>query len=139
ADTINARLAQAGYRGSPMTTGLYRNPVHNTNFLGKTDHQFSRNDQLSARYSLYDVHSANSRGAGALNAATASAGLDNTDQTIAAGNIATLSVRTVNETRGQFTRSNLQALPKDPIGPPISMAGVASFVTVSGSPPEHPT
>jgi hypothetical protein len=31
-------------------------------FSGK-DHQFSRNDQFSVRYSLYDVHSNNSRGA----------------------------------------------------------------------------
>ena len=61
----------------------------------KLDHQFRQNDQFAVRYSLYDVSSANSRGAGALNAATASAGLDNTDQTIAFSNILTLSPRTV--------------------------------------------
>ena len=131
---INARLAASGYPGPPIYTGLYPNPVHNSNFLAKVDHQFSAKDQFSARYSLYDVHSANSRGAGGLSAASASAGLDNTDQTVAASNIATLSPRVVNETRAQFTHSSLQALPSDPIGPAVSISGVASFGTLSGSP-----
>ena len=45
-----------------------------------------------------------------------------------------LSSRTVNETRVQFTRGDLQALPTDPIGPAVSISGVASFGTLSGSP-----
>ena len=40
----------------------------------------------------------------------------------------------VNETRGQYTRSHLAALPTDPIGPAVSISGVASFGTLSGSP-----
>jgi hypothetical protein len=131
---INARLAAVGYQGPQISTGLYPNPVHNSNFLAKADHQFSRNDEFSVRYSLYDVHSDNSRGAGALSAPTASAGLDNTDQTVAVSNIATFSPRLVNETRGQFTRSDLKALPTDAIGPAVSISGVASFGTLSGSP-----
>ncbi len=132
--TINARLAAIGYPGSPITTGVYSNPVHTTNLLGKVDHLFNGHDQFSLRYSLYDVTSANSRGAGALNAPSASAGLDNIDQTMAFGNTLTLSPRTVNETRAQFTYSDLQALPSDPVGPAVSIAGVASFGTLSGSP-----
>jgi hypothetical protein len=131
---INARLSATGYLGPPIFTGLYPNPVHNTNFLAKIDHQFNPGDQFSIRYSLYDVHSRNSRGAGALSAASASAGLDDTDQTIAVSNIASLSSRMVDETRGQFTRSHLQAPPSDPIGPAVSISGVASFGTLSGSP-----
>jgi len=131
---INTRLAAIGYPGAKIATGLYPNPVHNSNFLAKLDHQFSAADQFSLRYSLYDVHSNNSRGAGALSAASASAGLDNTDQTIAVSNVVALSPTTVNETRGQFTHSNLQALPSDPIGPAVSISGVASFGTLSGSP-----
>jgi hypothetical protein len=131
---INAGLDADGYKGARIATGLFPNPVHNTNFLAKLDHQLSEHDQFSARYSLYDVHSDNSRGAASLSAVTASAGLDNTDQTIAFSNIATLSSRTVNETRGQFTYSNLHALPTDPIGPAVSISGVASFGTLSGSP-----
>ena len=131
---INARLDAAGYPGARIATGLYPNPVHSTNFLGKIDHQIGRADQFTARYSLYDVHSTNSRGAGALNSVTASAGLDDTDQTIAFSNVATLSARTVNETRGQFTRAHLSAPPTDPIGPAVTISGVAAFGTLSGSP-----
>ncbi len=86
------------------------------------------------RYSLYHVSSDNSRGAGGLNAVTASAGLDDTDQTMAVSNVATLSTHSVNETRGQFTYSTLSALPTDPIGPAVTISGVATFGTLSGSP-----
>ncbi len=131
---INARLQQAGYAGPQIATGLYPNPVHNSNGLAKVDHQFSARDEFSIRYSIYDVHSSNSRGAGALSAASASAGLDDTDHTLAVSNIATISSRLVNETRGQFTHSSLAALPSDPVGPAVSISGVASFGTLSGSP-----
>jgi hypothetical protein len=133
-DAINARLSATGYRGPLVATGLYPNPVHNSNGLAKLDHQFSRKHQASLRYSLYNVYSSNSRGAGGLNAATASAGLDDTDQTLAASDIATLSARTVLETRGQFTSSNLRALPADTVGPAVSISGVGSFGTLSGAP-----
>lgn len=131
---INTRLSAIGYPGAQISTGLYPNPVHNSNFLAKVDHQFNRKDQFSLRYSLYDVHSKNSRGAGALSAASASAGLDDTDQTVAVSNILTLSPATVNETRAQFTHSTLSALPSDGVGPAVSISGVASFGTLSGSP-----
>ena len=81
--TINARLAAVGYPGFPVTTGVYRNPVKSTHYLGKIDHQVSRKDQFSVRYSLYDVASLNARGAGGLNAPSASSSLDNLDHTIA--------------------------------------------------------
>jgi hypothetical protein len=131
---INARLAEAGYPGSPIATGVYPNPVHTTNFLGKVDHQFNGKDQFSVRYSLYDANSSNARGAGALSAFTASAGLDNLDQTIAVGNTVTLSPRTVNETRAQYAHGDLEAPPTDPVGPAVAIAGVASFGTLAGSP-----
>ena len=60
------RLDAVGYPGARIATGLFPNPVHNTNFLGKVDHQFGDSDQFSIRYSLYDVNSNNSRGAGGL-------------------------------------------------------------------------
>jgi hypothetical protein len=134
AAVINARLAAVHYPGLPVATGLYPNPVHTVNVLGKIDHQFSGQDQFNVRYSLYDVSSQNSRGAGALNAPSASAGLDNRDQAIAFSNTVTLSQRTVNETRAQFAHSDLAAPPTDPIGPAVSIAGVATFGTASGSP-----
>ncbi|HXA48649.1 MAG TPA: TonB-dependent receptor [Candidatus Acidoferrum sp.] len=133
-DAINARLSAIGYPGPRIATGIYANPVHSTNVLAKIDHQVSAKDQASLRYSLYDVNSVNSRGAGGLSAASASANLDNYDHTLAAGNVATLSANTVNETRGQVTWSNLQAPPSDPLGPAVSISGVATFGTLSGSP-----
>ena len=131
---INAHLTATGYQGPQISTGLYPNPVHNRNFFGKMDHQFTSTDEFSARYSLYDVDSANSRGAGALSAVSAAAGLLDLDQTVAASNIWTLTPRTVNETRTQFTDSNLTAKPNDSIGPAVSISGVASFGTLSMSP-----
>jgi hypothetical protein len=131
---INARLSAIGYPGSKISTGLYPNPVRSSNFLMKLDHEFNSKDQFSARYSLYDLTSKNARGAGGLSDASAAAGLDNIDQTFAASNILILSPRTVNETRAQFTYNNLTALPNDPIGPAVSIAGVGSFGTLSVSP-----
>ena len=131
---INARLAGVGYPGPLISTGNFRNPVHNQNLFAKVDHKFSDTDQFSAHYSLYHVDSINSRGAGGLSASTASANLFDTDQTIAASNVKTLSPRIVNETRMQFTNSNLSAPPSDPVGPAVSISGVASFGTLSGSP-----
>jgi hypothetical protein len=131
---INARLAAVGYPGSMVATGVFPNPVRSTNFLGKIDHQVSGSDQLTVRYSQYDVTSGNSRGAGALSAPSASAGLDNVDRAVSLSNTTTLSPKTVNETRAQFAYGNLQAPPSDPVGPAVSISGVASFGTLSGSP-----
>jgi outer membrane receptor protein involved in Fe transport len=132
--TINARLAEVGYPGASITTGNYENPVNSVNLLGKIDHAINDRDRLSVRYSLYDVDSKNSRGAGGQSASSASAGLDNRDQAVAFSNTLTLGARTVNETRAQFTNSNLLALPTDPIGPAVSIAGIASFGTLPSSP-----
>lgn len=134
AAAINAKLDGTGYAGMRLFTGLYPNPVHSTNLLAKTDHQIGGKDLLSLRYSLYDVQSGNSRGAGALSAVSAAAGLANTDHTLALGNVFTISARTVNETRAQWTHSRLLAAPNDPVGPAVSIAGVASFGTLSSSP-----
>jgi hypothetical protein len=131
---INSVLTASGYQGPKITTGLYPNPVHNSNFLAKVDHQFNPNDQFSIRYSLYDVDSSNSRGVGALSAISAAAGLHNRDQTIAASNIRILSPHLVNETRGQITVSTLDAPPNDLIGPAVTISGVASLGRLSGSP-----
>jgi hypothetical protein len=131
---IDARLAAIRYPGAPVTTGIYPNPAHSTNVFGKIDDRISGSDQLSVRYSEYDVTSTNSRGAGGISAPSASAGLDNADRVIAASNTWSLSPRTVNEARAQFAYGNLQAPPTDPVGPAVSIAGVAGFGTLSGAP-----
>ncbi len=89
---------------------------------------------MSVRYSLYDVRAENSRGAGALNAPSASAGLDNSDHAIAIGHVRTLTPTTVLETRGQFAYGDLQAPPTDPFGPAVSIQGVAGFGRLTGNP-----
>jgi hypothetical protein len=131
---INARLAAVGYPGAPVTTGVYPNPVTSRNYLAKLDRSVGPTDQFSARYSAYDVTSQNSRGAGGLNAPSASAALDNLDQSFAFSNTWSISPHTVNETRAQISHGSLKAPPTDPIGPAVSIAGVASFGTLSGSP-----
>jgi len=131
---INAKLAAAGYPGSSVDTGIYPNPVHSANALAKLDHHLNGADHLTFRYALYHVASDNSRGAGALNAPSASAGLDNVDHSLGFGNTWTLSPQTVNETRAQMVYSDLNALPTDLVGPAVSIAGVAAFGTLSTSP-----
>ena len=131
---INAKLLASGYPGSQIATGLYPNPVHNYNILGKIDHAFSADDNFAIRYSLYSVHSSNSRGSGGLGVVSAGTGLDSVDQTIAVSNVYKISSQTINETRGEFTNSDLKAPATDPVGPAVSISGVASFGTSSGSP-----
>ena len=131
---VNARLAAIGYPGALITTGIYPNPAHSVNVLGKVDHRVSAADQLSLRYSEYDVTSSNSRNAGGISAPSASAALDNTDRAVAFSNTWSVSSTTVNETRAQVVYGNLQAPATDAIGPAVSISGIAAFGTASGSP-----
>jgi hypothetical protein len=140
ADAINTTLKAVSYPGQSLNiaaatpTTIYPNPVRASNFFAKLDHKLNERDQLSARYSLYHVTSTNSRGAGGISYTSAAAGLEDLDQTIALSNVFTITPRTVNETRGQFTNSNLQAPANDPIGPAVSISGIANFGTLSSSP-----
>ena len=81
---INARLAAVGYPGSPVATGIYPNPVHSVNVLGQGRSSVQR--QRSVQRALQPVRRrrrATRAAPAALNAPSASAGLDNRDQTIA--------------------------------------------------------
>ena len=95
---------------------------------------------ISSRFDTACItsHRDNSRGAGALNAPSASAGLDNVDHSLAFGNTWTISPQMVNETRAQFVYSDLNAPPTDLIGPAVSIAGVASFGTLVQQPDQAP-
>jgi hypothetical protein len=134
AAAINAHLGAVNYGGAGVATGLYDNPVNATNVLAKIDQSFASRGLMSVRYSRYDVNSQNSRGAGGLSAASAAAGLDSADQVFAINNTVVLSPHTLLETRAQIVGSDLQAPPGDRVGPAVSIAGVASFGTSSGSP-----
>ena len=131
---INARLAAVGYGGPPVSTGIYPNPVETTHTLAKVDHHLNSGGQLSFRYSSYAANSDNARGAGGTSAPSASAGLDSLDQTLAAAAILVLSPNSVLETRGQIAKSDLEAPPTDPLGPAVSILGVAAFGRLSTSP-----
>jgi hypothetical protein len=115
ANLINAKLTNVGYQGPLVETGEYPNPVHMVNFLAKLDHQFSGRDLLSVRRLRRRFEQF--RGAGGLSAPSASAGLDNSRQTLAVSNTTTLSARTVNELRAQVAFSDPQAPPSDPDRP----------------------
>jgi hypothetical protein len=130
---IDARLAATAYPGAPVATGVYPNPVTSTLGLAKVDHEAGAH-QMSLRYSLYRVRADNSRGAGGLSASSASAGLDNTDHAVSLSDTWVLSARTVSETRVQLAHGDLEAAPTDPVGPAVSIAGTATFGTLSSSP-----
>ena len=134
---VNARLAAAGYQGSLIATGVYPIPIDSTNVLTKVDHQFSGRDQLVIRYGFYGLDSHNSRNGGGLVAATATTHLENSDHTVGVGNTLALSANTVLESRAQFAYSSLDAPPFDPVGPAVSIAGIASFGTSSGNPAQR--
>ena len=132
--TINNRLNAVGYNGPRITTGLAPASFDTTNFFARVDHKLGDRNQLSARYSLYHIRADNSRTVGGLNAVSRGSGLDDTDQTAQVSNVSTLSSRTLNEARFQFTHSRLNAPINDAIGPAVSISGVANFGTATSSP-----
>ena len=139
AAAINTRLQAVGYKAPLLTVGtgpttLYPTTAHTTNGFGRVDHQFSSQDQFNLRYSLYRLDSINARGAGSLAAVSYGTAVQDVNHTVAVSNIATLSPRTFNETRGQFTYDSLNAPPNDEVGPTVTISGVASFGRFSSSP-----
>jgi outer membrane receptor for monomeric catechols len=108
--------------------------VHSTNLLAKVDHTFSNRQQLSVRYSFYDVRSENSRGAGGFSAPSASSRLDNRDQNLAVSNTMSLGSRTLLETRAQLAHGDLQALRSHITGPAVNITTTAAFGRLSTSP-----
>ncbi len=142
ANAINGVLDSIGYRSPRLTTGVttgvttgeFPTTLDSTNYFVRLDHRLSDRNQLAARYSLYDVGSGNARSVGGLNAISRGSSLQNRDQTVAVNDVATLSERTINEARLQFTRSRLAAPVNDLIGPAINVSGIASIGTATGSP-----
>src|SRR4030095_12111422 len=131
---INNVLNKIKYAGPSISTGLVPTGYNTTNFLVRADHHINPENLLTARYSIYDIESLNARGVGGLSAASRGTGLENRDQTIALGDVATLSSRITNEARFQFTRSRLAAPVNDAVGPAITISGVANLGTSTSSP-----
>ncbi|MGB7923872.1 MAG: carboxypeptidase regulatory-like domain-containing protein [Pyrinomonadaceae bacterium] len=131
---INNRLSAVNYRGPRIETGVVPGGYDTTNFFARVDHRFNAANLFAVRYSLYDLSALNSRTVGGLNAVSRGTSLRDRDQTIMASNVTTVSPRTINEARFQFTRSRLQAPVNDEVGPAVNIAGVASFGTATFSP-----
>jgi hypothetical protein len=139
AAAIDAHLTATGYQAPllPIGTGptsLYPTTLHTDTAFLRGDHRFSERDQFNARYSFYKLSSINARGAGGLNAVSNGTSVYDTDHTIAASNIATLSPRTFNETRGQFIYDDLTAPPNDQIGPVVTISGLVTLGRSTSSP-----
>jgi hypothetical protein len=132
--TINDRLKAVGYGGSLIETGVVPGGYDSSNFFARVDHRFSSSNQLSARYSLYDISALNARNLGGLNAVSRGAGISDRDQTVAVNDVATLTPNVLNEARFQFTRSRLDAPVNDTAGPAVNISGVANFGTATFSP-----
>ncbi|HEY0385664.1 MAG TPA: TonB-dependent receptor, partial [Pyrinomonadaceae bacterium] len=132
--SINARLSAAAYRGPRIETGIVPGGTDATSFFARLDRKLGAANLFSARYSLYDIKASNARNVGGLNAVSRGTSLDNRDQTLAASNVTTISRRTLNEARFQFTRSRLSAPVNDDTGPAVNISGVSSFGTATFSP-----
>lgn len=132
--TINNRLNTVGYKGPRINTGVVPASFDTTNFFARVDHRLSDRNQLTARYSLYHITAENSRNVGGLNAVSRGAGIGNTDQTVQVSNITTISSRTLNEARFQFTNSRFAQPINDAVGPAVGISGVANFGTATFSP-----
>ncbi|MBD0371207.1 MAG: TonB-dependent receptor [Pyrinomonadaceae bacterium] len=131
---INSRLDSAGYQGPRIVTGAAAGGYDVTNFFARVDHRLTSSSLLTARYSLYDISSINSRTVGGLNDISRGTNLNALDQTAAASLVTTLSPKSMNEVRFQITRSRLRAPVNDAVGPAVNIQGVASFGTATFSP-----
>jgi hypothetical protein len=136
---INDHLNAIGFSGPRLSVGagdttLYPTAVHTDTAFLRGDHRFSDMDQFNARYSYYRLDSTNARGAGGLADVSYGTAVRDTNHTLAISNVATLSPRTFNETRGQFTYDSLEAPPNFGDSPAVSISGVATFGRFSSSP-----
>ena len=139
ATAINNRLTAVGYQAPLLpvaggSTTLYPTTLHTDTVFLRGDHRFSQTDQFNMRYSFYRLSSTNARGVGGLNEASIGTSIYDTNHTVAASNVATLSPNTFNETRAQFSYDDLTAPPNDQIGPAVTVSGVAVFGRSTSSP-----
>lgn len=131
---VNAVLEASGYRGPRVSTGAFSTGYDTANLFARLDHQVSAGHLLTGRYGLYSISSDNARTVGALNDQTRGTALDNRDQSVAVASVITTPSGIVNELRGQFWRSALDAPANDRVGPAVSIAGVANFGASTSSP-----
>ena len=134
AAAVNAALDAFGYGGPRVGSAGFPTGYDTTNVFGRLDHSGGKGTRVEARYSLYDVSSANARNVGGLNDVSRGTPLEDIDQTAAVSMLWTPSSSIFHEVRAQATRSRLDAPPNDVIGPAVNVSGVASFGTSTTSP-----
>ena len=132
--TINSVLDSMGVSGSRISTGQYGTGWDTTNVFVKTDFNLGDRQQLTTRYSFYDIASENARTVGGLNDVSRGTRLADRDGTFAVTHLITPSPRNLIESRFQFTRSRLSAPGNDVVGPAVNIAGVANFGASTTSP-----
>jgi hypothetical protein len=132
--SINNRLSQVGFSGPRLETGVVPGSFDTTNIFARVDHKLNDANQLTARYSFYQILAENSRSIGGLNSLSRGSGLSDRDQTWGLSNITSVSRGSLNEARFQFTHSSLAAPLNDRRGPAVSIAGVANFGAATSSP-----
>jgi hypothetical protein len=131
---INTTLDSLNYPGPRTSTGEYSTGWDTSNGFIKTDHHLTDRQQLTLRYSVYDIASDNARTVGGLNDTSRGTRLYDRDHSIAATHIATPSAHDLIESRFQFSRSHLSAPGNDQIGPAVNIAGIANFGASTSSP-----
>lgn len=139
ASAINQRLNAVGFTGPRLTVGtgpttLYPTTVHTDTAFLRADNRFSERDQFNVRYSYYRLNGINARGVGSLADVSYGTAVRDENHTVAVSNVATLSPRIFNETRGQFTYDSLDAPPNTDMSPAVTISGVATFGRFSSSP-----
>ncbi|MEW5975965.1 MAG: TonB-dependent receptor [Acidobacteriota bacterium] len=134
AEAINRRLDDVAYPGERVTTGEFPTGFVTTNLFGKIDSQLTPRHSLALRYNFYDIDSPNARAVGGLRALSQGTAILNRDQTGAVIVTSQLSSSAVNEFRALFTRARFALGINDPVGPAVSISGVANFGTATFSP-----
>ena len=134
--TIADTLARTGYAAAAPATGEFPTGYDTSNVFLRVDHVPASAARLAARYTFYDVASANARNVGGLNAVSRGTRLDNQDHA-AAATYSTTGARVVHEVRGQGTWSRLAAPANDPRGPAVNISGVANFGSSTSSPEQR--
>jgi hypothetical protein len=134
-DPQAVNLLQAA--GFAVEDGNVPYDVRSDALLAKVDHQLSRNQSLTMRYTYGDALNENIEPFGGQVARSRAASLDSTDNMFAASHAAIISSRVVNELRFQFARRDQTVQSLDPAcggpcvaddqgGPTVEIVGVAS-------------
>ena len=132
-DGTAAAVLTAG--GFPVETGLVPYEQDRAELVARGDHYWKPAHSLSLRLHVADAMNGNYVPFGGLVARSRGARADRLDWGLAASQNDVIGHRWVNEARIQVARQTFQALPLDPVGPAVTLLGVASV----GRSEFHPT